>query len=107
MRVDFTNLGLEPPDKGKPGRAGSSTAASPRVEQENAAPESTTGADRAQFSFHQLRVASLEARVQAAPEIRQYKVEPLQQAVASGQYKVDANQVAQAMATEFNNGRVR
>jgi flagellar biosynthesis anti-sigma factor FlgM len=110
MRVDFTNLGLEPPERSKPGRAGQTgTSASVPVASDHSGADSqaSAGVDRARFSFDQARVASLEARALAAPEVRQEKVVPLQEAVANGNYSVDAHKVADAIAAEAGNGRVR
>ena len=108
MRVEFTNLGLEPPDKTKPGRTGkpASTATSPAASETSEA-TSSSQVDRTRLSFDQAKVAALEAKVMAAPEMRQEKVEPLQQAVANGSYPVDTHKVADAMAAELANGRVR
>lgn len=110
MRVEFTNLGLEPPEKNKPGRATQTgTIASPPAasERASAAAAPSAAVDRTRFSFDQARVASLKAKVLAAPELRQEKVEPLERAVASGNYSVDSRRVADAMAAEFASGRVR
>jgi flagellar biosynthesis anti-sigma factor FlgM len=49
-------------------------------------------------------VQSLEAQVLAQPEIRQAKVQSLQQAIASGEYSVSAGQIAAAMASDLGAG---
>jgi flagellar biosynthesis anti-sigma factor FlgM len=110
MRVDFTNLGLEPPEKSKPGRAGqtgtaANAAATPSGASSTA--DANAGVDRARFSFDQARVQSLARQALAAPEVRQEKVAPLQQAVANGNYAVDSGKVADAMAAELSHGRIR
>jgi len=110
MRVEFTNLGMEPPDKAKPGRAGQSRAAASAPaakENANAETHASVAVDRARVSFHQARVATLEAKTLAWPEVRQERVAPLQQAIANGSYAVDAKKVADAMAADMKNGRVR
>ncbi len=109
MRVDFTNLGTEPAEKSKAGRAGSKGTASASSAQTSAstATESGAGVDQTSLSFDQARVQTLEAKALAAPEVRMEKVAPLQQAVASGNYQVDAVKVADAMAAEAASGRVR
>jgi flagellar biosynthesis anti-sigma factor FlgM len=110
MRVEFTNLGMEPPDKAKPGRTGQSrAAASAPAAQEStkAGAQASVAVDRARLSFHQTRVATLEAKTLAWPEVRQERVAPLQQAIANGSYAVDAQKVADAMAADLKSGRVR
>jgi len=105
MRVDFTNFGLEPPDKGKASRPGQTSTASAPAANDNATV--STGADRARFTFDQTRVQALDVHALRAPEVRQAKVEPLQQAVANGSYTVDSGKVAEAMLAEAANGRTR
>ncbi len=107
MRVDFTNLGTEPAEKSKTGRAGSMGTASASSASASAATESGAGVDQTSLSFDRARVQTLEAKALAAPEVRMEKVAPLQQAVASGNYPVDAVKVAEAMAAEAASGRVR
>ena len=92
MRVDFTTFGLEPPEKGTTGRAGQAGAAGA---------SSTPGMDQARFSFDQARVQSLQAQVLAQPEIREAKVQALQQAIGNGNYSVSAGQVADALVSEL------
>jgi len=94
MRVDFTTFGLEPPEKGTTGRAGQAGAA-------GAGASSTPGMDQARFSFDQARVQSLQAQVLAQPEIREAKVQALQQAIGNGNYSVSAGQVADALVSEL------
>jgi len=108
MRVEFTNFGLEPPDKSKPGRAAQAgTAASPPVAGENGSDQTSAGVDSTRFSFDQARVAWLETQAMAAPEMRQEKVAALQQAVDNGDYTVDPSKVADAIAAELGGDRIR
>jgi flagellar biosynthesis anti-sigma factor FlgM len=107
MRVDFTNLGLQQPEKSKSGRAAPARATSPPVTNETASNSNSTGLDEARFSFDQTRVQSLATQALGAPDVRPEKVGPLQDSVASGQYKVDATQVAEAMAADLRSARVR
>ncbi|MGA7566242.1 MAG: flagellar biosynthesis anti-sigma factor FlgM [Terriglobales bacterium] len=95
MRVDLTTFGLEPPENGKPSRAGQNGAAG------TVATSSSSAADQASLSFDQARVKSLEAQVLAQPEVRGAKVQSLQQAISSGEYTVSAGQVADAMTSEL------
>jgi flagellar biosynthesis anti-sigma factor FlgM len=94
MKVDFATSGLEPPEKGTPGRAGQTEAAGTGT-------SSTSGVDETRFSFDQTGVQSLEAHVLAQPEIREAKVQSLQQAIGSGEYAVPASQVADALVSEL------
>lgn len=105
MRVEFATTNLEPAEKHKTSRAGQTeTTAS----QTNASDEAAMVAeDRAQLSFDQAHVQSLQAHALAAPEIRQAKVEALGQAIASGQYSVDAAKIAAAMTAEYDSERIR
>lgn len=57
--------------------------------------------DAAQFSFDPSRVASLEARVNSLPEIRQEKVEALGRALREGSYQVSAEQTAEGLLAEI------
>jgi flagellar biosynthesis anti-sigma factor FlgM len=104
MRVDFTTSGLEPPEKSTTGRAGhaelpgTGTAA-------GAGASSISGVDQTSFSFDQTRVQSLEAHVLAQPEIREAKVQSLQQAIGNGEYSVPASQVADALVSELGGAR--
>ena len=103
MRIDFTNLGSEPPDKGKTGRTSQSSAAADIASAgtDNAATTNASGAaDQTQLSFSQARVQSLEASVLAEPEVRQEKVMALQQSIATGNYAVDPGKVADAITAE-------
>ena len=97
MRVDFTTLGLDPPEKGTTGRAGKTADAGTGANR-------ASGLDRTRFSFDQTRVQSLEAQVLAQPEIRQAKVESLQQAIGKGEYSVPASRVADALVNELSSG---
>jgi flagellar biosynthesis anti-sigma factor FlgM len=94
MRVDFTTFGLEPPERGKTGRAGQAEAAGTGANR-------SSGLDQTRFSFDQTRVQSLEAYVLAQPEIREAKVKSLQQAIGNGKYSVPASQVADALLREL------
>lgn len=108
MRVDFTTFGVEPPDSGKPGQArpsgtpaaGAAGNASdnPSVGTSSAAP----GVDQARFSFDQTRVRALQAQVLAQPEVRDAKVQALQQEIGHGEYSVSAGQVADALIQDVN-----
>jgi flagellar biosynthesis anti-sigma factor FlgM len=109
MRVDFTSRGVEPPENGKTGRGGqtaaSGTSGSSASSNLSSSPSSSTlGLDQTRLSFDHIRVQSLEAQVLAQPEIRQAKVQSLQQAIGNGEYSVSAGQVAAAMASDLGAG---
>ncbi|HYH00176.1 MAG TPA: flagellar biosynthesis anti-sigma factor FlgM [Terriglobales bacterium] len=57
--------------------------------------------DEARISLDQARVRSLEAEIGRLPEVRKEKVEALRQAMAQGAYRVDAEQIAEAMSADF------
>jgi flagellar biosynthesis anti-sigma factor FlgM len=99
MRVDCTTFGTEPPDNSKTGRTGQSQAA-------ETAASSTTGSnspgvDEANFSSDPTRVQTLQTQVLAQPEVREAKVQSLQQAIGNGNYSVSAGQIADALVSEF------
>jgi len=107
MKVDQTTLGVELPESGKPGRAGNTGGA----ETANA-PSGTSGAfsgsaantsrvDQASFSFDQTRLQSLGAQVLAQPEIRDSKVQALQEAIGGGSYSIPPSQVADALVNDL------
>jgi negative regulator of flagellin synthesis FlgM len=110
MRVDFTNLGLETPEKSKAGRTGQTGAASAADTASSAASSAgnaNAGVDQTSLAFSHARVQSLATQALAAPEVRQEKVGPLQRAIANGNYSVDSGQVADAMAADLVNGWIR
>jgi len=105
MKVDFTNFGVDPPDKsstsraekaGNTGNGGASSAANSTSSSGAAA-----GLDQTSFSFDQARVQSLQAQALAQPEIREAKVKTLQQSIDKGEYSVPASHVADALISEF------
>ncbi|MGA8540231.1 MAG: flagellar biosynthesis anti-sigma factor FlgM [Terriglobales bacterium] len=102
MRVDFTTFGVEPPDQGKTGRSGQGTnSGSAPASTSNNAASGTAGLDQTSFSFDPARVQSLQAQVLAQPEIREAKVQSLQQSIENGEYSVTAGQVADAIVNEL------
>ena len=104
MRVDFIASGLEPPEKSTTGRAGHAEPAGTGTEAGSGA-SNVSGVDQTHFSFDQTRVQSLEAHVLAQPEIREAKVQSLQQAIGNGEYSVPASQVADALVSEFGGAK--
>ena len=106
MRVDYATVGQEPQENSKPDRA-EQTRASGKVASSNSAStlgstsNSTSSLDQVRLSFDQTRVQSLAAQVLAQPEIRQGRVESLQQAIGSDEYSVPASRVADALASEL------
>jgi flagellar biosynthesis anti-sigma factor FlgM len=104
MRVDLTTFGVEPPDSGKPSRAGQ-TGASASTNTVASASGSTSGHDQTRFSFDRARVEALKAQVLAQPEIRAAKVRPLEQAIRQGEYALSAGRIADAMIREATGSR--
>lgn len=100
MRVDYTTFGTEPPDNSKPGRAGQTEAAGTAVS--SSSDSNTPGVDQANFSSAQTQVQTLQAQVLAQPEVREAKVQSLQQAIGNGNYSVSPGQIADALVSEFN-----
>ena len=106
MRVDFTTFGAEPPEPGKTGRAGQSGTAGTGVSGSSGSGVSESSndissMDQTRFSFDQTRVQSLEIQVLAQPEIRDARVQALQQAIGNGEYSVPPSQVADAMVSDL------
>jgi negative regulator of flagellin synthesis FlgM len=61
------------------------------------APISVQNGDRTTLSRDTATMKSLVSQAMATPEVRQDKVSELRQAVSSGNYKVDTQQLAAAM----------
>jgi flagellar biosynthesis anti-sigma factor FlgM len=101
MRVDFTNFGVEPPENSKTGRSGQSG------DSKNTASSSDSGAsgiDQATFSHEPAKVETLKAEVLSQPDIREAKVQSLQQAIGNGEYSVLPGQIAEAIASDLGTG---
>jgi negative regulator of flagellin synthesis FlgM len=58
------------------------------------------GEDTATLSFDHANIGSLTSQAMASPDVRQDKVDALRQAISTGQYKVDPDEVAGAMLQE-------
>ncbi|MGB6386299.1 MAG: flagellar biosynthesis anti-sigma factor FlgM [Terriglobales bacterium] len=101
MRVDYTTFGTEPPDNSKLGRAGQTEAAETAVSN-SLNDNNIPGVDQANFSSDQTQVQTLQAQVLAQPEVREAKVQSLQQAIGNGNYLVSAGQIADALVNEFS-----
>jgi flagellar biosynthesis anti-sigma factor FlgM len=98
MRVDFTTFGPEPAEKSQTGRATQPAATGTGASD---AAASSAELDQTRFSFDQARVQSLAAQALAQPDIREAKVQSLQQAISDGEYSIPASQVADALASEL------
>jgi flagellar biosynthesis anti-sigma factor FlgM len=97
MKVGFTNF-AELPDSGKTNRAGQAGSSA------TTGASTATGTDQTSFTFDPSRVQTLAAQVIAQPEIRDAKVQSLQQAIGNNNYSVSAGQIADALASDL--GRV-
>ena len=62
--------------------------------------DANDGEDRTTLTSGSAAVSSLVSQALNTPKIRQDKVESLQQAIAGGQYQIDAYQIAGAMIDE-------
>lgn len=102
MRVDFGPANLEPPERNNTSRTGQTGAATRQTEESS---KTAASGDFAQFSFSPARVYSLASQALSAPETRQAKVSALAQAIASGNYRIDAAKIADAITAEYNGGQ--
>jgi len=86
MRIDLNSISLnsvEREDKLK--KSGSKSPSAPTVE------------DTTSLSSDALSLSDLKAQVMNTPEVRQDKVDALRQQIQSGQYPLDADQIAKAI----------
>jgi negative regulator of flagellin synthesis FlgM len=86
MRIDLNGIslnGTEREDKTK--KTGAKPTSAAHVE------------DKASLSTDTLSLSSLEAKVQAAPEVRHDRVDALRQAIQNGEYEVDPQKIAHAI----------
>lgn len=90
MKVDLNGTAPDP----IPSQRGSSPAPQPSSLSHNAAE------DKATLSLGRDHIAALTSQAMATSETRQDKIEALRQSIASGQYKVDPGQVAEAILGE-------
>jgi negative regulator of flagellin synthesis FlgM len=67
-----------------------------------AQPSGAEQKDEAKFSSNADKLSQLAAQAAGAPEIRQERVDALRQRVQSGEYKVDARRVAEAMFSDLS-----
>jgi negative regulator of flagellin synthesis FlgM len=63
-------------------------------------PDASGEGDRTTLTSGAGSVESLVSQALTSPEVRQSKVESLQQAVSSGQYQIDPDKIAGAMIDE-------
>ena len=86
MRIDLNHISLQDLARDeKTRKAGVKTSGTPNVE------------DKTSLSGDTLNISSLAAQAMTAPSIRQDKVEALRQSIQNGDYKVEPDQVAQAI----------
>jgi flagellar biosynthesis anti-sigma factor FlgM len=106
MRIDLTTYGAEPPEKNQAGRAGqtgsgATGASNASNNTSNNILNNSSEVDQTQFSFDQARVQTLATQVLAQPDVRDEKVQSLQQAIGNGEYSVSPAVIAEALAAEF------
>jgi flagellar biosynthesis anti-sigma factor FlgM len=74
---------------------------SKRVNSQNiAAPESDASGDRTTLTSGSGSVSALVSEAMSSPEVRQSKVQSLQQQVSNGTYQLDPDKIAGAMIDE-------
>lgn len=92
MRIDLFNS------------AASQIASQPNSNQvaasEAQTPEVSDGGDRTTLTSGSVSIGSLVSEAMSSPQVRQDKVQSLQQAISSGQYKLDPDKIAGAMIDE-------
>jgi negative regulator of flagellin synthesis FlgM len=66
----------------------------------SSAPGSSEDLDKVTLSLDSSGIASLQATALSQPEIRSDKVQALKQAIASGQYKLEPDKIAQAIVND-------
>jgi negative regulator of flagellin synthesis FlgM len=92
MRVDLNNV------------AANQISAEPTAQQVSANQASAAGAsgseDRTTFKSDMQSLSSLVHTAMSSPEVRDDKVASLQQAISSGNYKLDPHEIAGSMLNE-------
>lgn len=78
----------------------SSDPSSPQVSSQKIANAGQSSEDRATLSSDSTSVNSLVSTALSSPEIRQDKVDSLQQAISSGQYQIDPGKIASSILNE-------
>ena len=68
--------------------------------QDTQAPDAAGDGDRTTLTSGSGSISALVSQAMSSPEIRQDKVQMLQQAIGSGQYKLEPEQIAGAMIDE-------
>ena len=99
MKIDNTPLTF--PQQAEPQRVGT-TGSAPA---QNLGGTLALTPDSAQLSVDGEKVQQLKSDLAAVPDVRQDRVAALQQAIASGSYKVSSQQIAQAMSSDLLGGK--
>jgi len=92
MRIDLFNSSAA--------QIANETAAQPSQAGNSQALDQAATGDRTTLTSGSAAVSSLVGEAMNTPPIRQDKVQSLQQAISSGQYKLDPQQIAAAMIDE-------
>jgi flagellar biosynthesis anti-sigma factor FlgM len=101
MRVDRVTNTASPLEPAKPGRAGQTETATYTANDASAVPGAYSTTDKVSL-INQSRLRTLAAQVLAQPEVRQSKVEPLQQAIINGEFSIPPIEVADALLSEYD-----
>ena len=68
--------------------------------------ENVADQDAASLSLNTPDIQALDAQALTVPEIRADKVNALRQAIASGQYKVEPDKIAEAMIQDYSGDQI-
>ena len=63
--------------------------------------DSSLGDDKVTLSLDNAGVNQLQAQAMSLPDVRSEKVQALREAIASGQYKIEPEKIAESMTQEF------
>jgi negative regulator of flagellin synthesis FlgM len=89
MRIDLNHISLQELARDeKTRKAGAKSPSAPSIE------------DKTSLSADTQSIASLQAQAMATPAIRQDKVEALRQSIQNGDYKLEPDQIAQAILNQ-------
>jgi len=93
MRIDSFNSAAAD-------QVGNEPSSKPVNAQKIAAPEPDSSGDRTTLTSGSGSVSALVSEAMSSPEVRQNKVESLQQQISNGTYQLDPDKIAGAMIDE-------
>lgn len=101
MRIDSNQNGQAVSDSNRPGGSPQTARSGLNLTTNNLSANTNTNEDQAQLSGGHVLVQALAAQASQLPELRQEKVSALRQAVQSGDYQPDPEQVAGALISHL------